>query len=63
MNFQNHVDSILNLEVVKGWEIVQKTSIFSEEFNERTFRYEFLQELIPEELFGNIKNMKKSRFL
>ena len=40
MNFENHVDSIL--EVVKGWEIVQKTSIFSEEFDERTFKYEFL---------------------
>ena len=40
MNFQNDVNSVL--EVVKGWEIVQKTSIFPEEFDERTFKYEFL---------------------
>ena len=58
MNFQS--DVISHLEVVWGWEIVQKASISSEEFNARTFRYEFLQELILEELFGNIKNMKKS---
>ena len=38
---------------------MQKTSILSEEFNGRTFRYEFLQELILEELFVSIKNMKK----
>ena len=61
MNFQNDVNSVL--EIVKGWEIVQKTSIVSEEFNGRTFRYEFFQELILEELFVNIKNMQKSRFL
>ena len=61
MNFQSDVNSVL--ETVKGWEIVQKTSIVSEEFNGRTFRYEFLQELILEELFVNIKNMQKSRFL
>ena len=58
MNFQNDVNSVL--EVVKGWEIVQKTSIFSEEFNGRTFRYEFLQERILEELFVKIKNMQKN---
>ena len=40
MNFQSDVHSAV--EVVKGWEIVQKTSIFSEEFDERTFKYEFL---------------------
>ena len=39
MNFQNDVYSVL--EVVKGWEIVQKKSILSEEFNGRTFSYEF----------------------
>ena len=61
MNFQNDAKS--TLEIVKGWEIVQKTSIFFEEFNGRTFRYEFLQELILEELFVSIKNMQKSRFL
>ena len=42
---------------------MQKTSIISEEFDGRTFRYEFLQELILEELFVHIKNMKKARFL
>ena len=61
MDFQSEVHSVV--EVVKGWEIVQKTSNVSEEFNGRTFRYEFLQELILEELFVNIKNMQKSRFL
>ena len=40
MNFQNDVHSIL--EIVKGWEIVQKTPIFPEEFDERTVKYEFL---------------------
>ena len=33
MNFQNHVDPVLG--VVKGWKTVQKTSIFSEEFDTR----------------------------
>ena len=61
MNFQKYVNLVL--EVVKDWEIVQNTSIFPEEVNGRIFRYEFLQELILEELFVNIKNMKKSRFL
>ena len=40
MNSQNDVNSVL--EVIKGWEIVQKTSIFPQQFDERTFKYEFL---------------------
>ena len=53
MDFQSAVHSVV--EVVKGWEIVQKTSILSEEFNERIFRYEFCQELILEELLVSVK--------
>ena len=59
MHFQSDACSVL--EVVKYWEIAQKTSILSEKFNGRTFRYECLQELILEELFVNIKNMKKNQ--
>ena len=45
MNFQSDVHSAE--EVVKGWEIVQKTSNVSEEFNGRTFRYEFFRRTHP----------------
>ena len=45
MNFQSDVHSAV--EVVKGWEIVQKTSNVSEEFNGRTFRYEFFRRTHP----------------
>jgi len=38
---------------------VQKISIVSEEFNGRTLRYEFLQELILQELFVHIKKYEK----
>ena len=41
---------------------MQKTSTASEEFDGRTFRYEFLQELILEELFVSIENMKNHDF-
>ena len=45
MNFQSDVHSAV--EVVKGWEIVQKTSKVSEEFNGRTFRYEVSRRTHP----------------
>ena len=45
MNFQSDVHSAV--EVVNGWEIVQKTSNVSEEFNGRTFRYEFFRRTHP----------------
>ena len=60
MDFQKDVFSFL--DVIQGWEIVQKTSNFSEEFNERTFKYEFLQELILEELFGSTQNKENRDF-
>ena len=41
---------------------MQKTSISSEEFNERTFRYQFLQELLLEELFVSPKISKNHDF-
>ena len=49
MTFQSDVHSAV--EVVKGWEMVQKTSIFSEEFDERTFKYEFLLRTPPGRAF------------
>ena len=61
MNFQRDVNSVL--ETVKGWEIVQKTSIFSEEFNGTAFRYEFLQELILEEILVSVKICQTHDFL
>ena len=41
---------------------MQKTSNLSQDSNERTFRYEFLQELILEELFGSTQNMENRDF-
>eukprot|EP00493_Phyllostaurus_siculus_P012934 UN13123 len=56
MNSQNDVNSLL--EVVKGSETVQKASIFCEEFDERTFKYEFLLITSPERTVQNSKNIK-----
>ena len=52
MNFQSDVHSAV--EVVKGWEIVQNTSNVSEEFNGRTFRYEFFRRTHPWSVQNNI---------
>ena len=60
MNFQNNVNSVL--EVIKGREIVQKTSIFSEEFDGRTFKYEFLLITPLGRTFQKSKNVKNLIF-
>ena len=47
-DFQHDVSPFI--EVVIIWEIVQKSSKMFEEFFGRTFKYEFLQELIPKRI-------------
>ena len=60
MNFQNDVNSVL--EVVRGLEIVQNTSIFSEESDKRTFKYEFLLRTPLGRTFQRSKNVQNLIF-